>query len=64
VRGSSSNISNGLAIVSNSFGGNIANAAKMVITPSPKVQAGVDGYTLYYASASDPVSKFIGGTLH
>jgi hypothetical protein len=58
--GSSSDISNGLAIVSNSFGGNIANAAIMGITTSPTMQAGVDGHTLYYASASDPVYEFIG----
>jgi hypothetical protein len=60
ICGGASDISNGLAIVSNSFGGNIANAANMVITTSPTVQTGVDGHTLYYASASDPVYEFIG----
>lgn len=59
--GSSSDSSKGLAIVSNAFGGNIANAAKMTITTSPTVQTGVDGHTLYYASSSDPIYKFFGG---
>ncbi len=58
--GGSSDTANGLAIVSNAFGANIANAAKMVLTTSPTVQPGVDGHTLYYASASDPVYEFIG----
>jgi hypothetical protein len=43
------------AIVFDMFGGNISNAAAMVITTSPTVAIGVDGHAFYYASASDPI---------
>ena len=43
------------AIVFDMFGGDISNAARMVITTSPTVALGVDGHAFYYASASDPV---------
>jgi hypothetical protein len=62
VCGSSADIANGLTIVSNAFGGSIANAATMVITTSPVIQTGVDGHTLYYCDVTCPIYQFVGAS--
>jgi hypothetical protein len=48
-------VPNSDAIVFDMFGGNISNAATMVITTSPTTVMGINGHAFYYAFASDPV---------